>query len=194
MAISAPGSKFGLFELHIEQVAPASLVRISRYNTNEPYFGKSGGNRFDDPQAVYSTSYFGFTLPCAFAETVLHDEIAGPTGFKLTADQLDRYVLTFQGELLNVAALYGPHLKNLGGNAAVSSMTPYDIPQQWSRAVHDHPAHVDGFLYMSNHLNDQKALVVFDRAKGKLVVSTSVKFEQHPGAAQVLAIFPLIPT
>lgn len=193
MTISAPGGNFDLFGLHIEKVSPTELIRISRHNSNEPYFGKSGGNRFDDPQRRYGTSYFGFTLPCAFAETVLHDEVAGPTGFQLTAAQLDRYVLTLQGELLNLAALYGPHLKNLGGNAAVSSMTPYDIPQQWSRALHDHPAHVDGFLYMSNHLNDQKALVVFERAKEKLAVSNAIQFDCHPQAPKVFEIFRLFP-
>ncbi len=58
-------------------VDPAGLIRVSNHNTGEPYFGKSGWNRFDDPHLVlsarYGTSYFGESLSVAVAETLLHD-------------------------------------------------------------------------------------------------------------------------
>ncbi|WP_260428384.1 RES family NAD+ phosphorylase [Burkholderia sp. Bp9031] len=77
----------------------------------EPYFGKAGGNRFDDsrPRRRYGTSYFGFDLRCAFAETVLHDEVADLElgGFPLVTTELDRYVFSFDGAPLNVAVLHG---------------------------------------------------------------------------------------
>lgn len=76
--LAAPGEHFASATLVTREVVPAALVRISRFATGEPYFGKSGGNRFDDPRKRrrYGTRYFGVDLHCAFAETVLHDEVA----------------------------------------------------------------------------------------------------------------------
>ncbi len=76
MTLRPPSEHFANATLVTREIPPAVLVRVSRYETGEPYFGKSGGNRFDDPRKRrrYGTSYFGFDLHCAFAETVLHDE------------------------------------------------------------------------------------------------------------------------
>jgi hypothetical protein len=54
-------------------VDPEKLIRVSRHNTNEPYFGNSRRNRFDDPVGKYGTCYFGMSLAVAVAETLLHD-------------------------------------------------------------------------------------------------------------------------
>ena len=106
--LAAPGEHFASATLTTREVAPTDLVRISRYATGEPYFGRSGGNRFDDPRKRrrYGTSYFGFDLHCAFAETVLHDEVADLAfgGFPLVTTELDRYVLSFDGAPLTVFA------------------------------------------------------------------------------------------
>ncbi|AOI77856.1 RES family NAD+ phosphorylase [Burkholderia sp. NRF60-BP8] len=194
--LTAPGEHFASAALVIREVAPATLVRISRYATGEPYFGKSGGNRFDDPRKRrrYGTSYFGFDLHCAFAETVLHDEVADLVlgGFPLVTTELDRHVLSFDGAPLSVAVLHGLPLKNLGGDGALSTIVPYDVPQQWSLAVHRHPRRVDGFLYMSRHLNTSEALVLFDRAEHKLSLGNAVPFRHHPDAARVLRDFNVL--
>ncbi|MBP0717805.1 RES family NAD+ phosphorylase [Burkholderia sp. AcTa6-5] len=193
---TAPGEHFASATLVTHEVAPTALVRISRYATGEPYFGKSGGNRFDDPRKRrrYGTRYFGFDLRCAFAETVLHDEVADlvPGGFPLVTTELDRYVLSFDGAPLTVAVLHGLPLKNLGGDGALSTIAPYDVPQQWSLAVHRHPRRVDGFLYMSRHLNTSEALVLFDRAEPKLSLGRAVPFRRHPDAARVLRDFNVL--
>ncbi|WP_258170057.1 RES family NAD+ phosphorylase [Burkholderia multivorans] len=156
-----------------------------------------GGNRFDDPRkrGRYGTCYFGFDLHCAFAETVLHDEVADLElgGFPLVTTELERYVLSFTGRPLNVAVLHGVPLKNLGGDGALSTVVPYDIPQQWSAAVYRHRQHVDGFLYMSRHLNTSEALVLFDRAAPRLAPSAAVPFRDHPAAARVLRDFNILP-
>ncbi|MBN3731613.1 RES family NAD+ phosphorylase [Burkholderia sp. Tr-20390] len=194
--LTAPGEHFASATLVTREVAPAALVRISRYATGEPYFGKSGGNRFDDPRKRrrYGTSYFGFDLHCAFAETVLHDEVADLVlgGFPLVTTELDRYVLSFDGAPLTVAVLHGLPLKNLGGDGALSTIAPYDVPQLWSLAVHRHPRRVDGFLYMSRHLNTSEALVLFDRAKPKLSLGRAVPFRRHPDAVRVLRDFNVL--
>ena len=58
-------------------VDPATLLRVSSHDTGEPYFGTTGRNRFDDPNADpmtrYGTCYFGVSLAVALAETLLHD-------------------------------------------------------------------------------------------------------------------------
>jgi hypothetical protein len=196
LTLSAPPKDFAKAKLITKPVDPALLVRISRHTTNEPYFGRSGGNRFDDPRKKkkYGTSYFGFNLHCAFAETVLHNESAQKNGgFRLPTSELDRYVLTFNGDLLNVAVLHGIELKNLGGDGSLSTVTPYTVPQQWSLAVHDHAQKVDGFVYMSRHMNTAEALVVFDRAKDKLKVKNAIELRNYPGAAGVLIDFRIHP-
>ena len=105
MSLVAPSRHFASAKLDTKWVDPSTLLRISRHNTDEPYFGKSGGNRFDDPRSVmeskkYGTSYFGFSLHCAFAETVLHDEIVDLKlkGFPIARSELERYVVTFAGQ------------------------------------------------------------------------------------------------
>jgi len=197
LTLTTPGRHFASATLTTKEISPSTLLRISRYDTGEPYFGRSGGNRFDDPRkrGRYGTCYFGFDLHCAFAETVLHDEVADLElgGFPLVTTELERYVLSFTGRPLNVAVLHGVPLKNLGGDGALSTVVPYDIPQQWSAAVYRHRQHVDGFLYMSRHLNTSEALVLFDRAAPRLELSAAVPFRDHPAAARVLRDFNILP-
>lgn len=190
-----PGAHIASATLQTRTIDPSKLVRISRYRTDEPYFGKSGGNRFDNPRKRFGTCYFGFSLECAFAETVLHDEIIDTDlgGFPLPRSELERYVLSFTGMPLTVAVLNGASLKKLGGDGSISTTLPYAIPQAWSLEIHRHKNAVDGFIYTSRHLNDQDALVLFSRAKKKITVDTIVPFHDIPGAHEVLNVFGVIP-
>lgn len=106
--IPAPPNPALLAQIPLETVAvdPSALVRISRHATGEPYFGYSGGGRFDG----------------------------------------------------------------------------------WSRALHDHPERVDGLLYMSRHINDAHAVVVFDRAAHKLGNAHSIPLMEAPGLALALQV------
>lgn len=201
MTLQLPSPDFSALTLPVADVDPSRLFRISRHNSGEPYFGKSGLNRFDDPRNAlpdnkrYGTSYFGFTLECAFAETVLHDRVALRGAFALPESELDRWVVKFQGDLLQLANLTGTHLKRLGGEGALSTTMPYNLPQAWSLAVHSHPASVDGFVYMSRHQNDQQAVVLFDRAKAKLRAAPKkyTAFRDYPGTPGVLRSFGVQP-
>jgi hypothetical protein len=195
-----PSGDFATAKLSIQMIDPATLIRVSRHDTGEPYFGKSGANRFDDPRkkprgGKFGTCYFGASLHCAFAETVLHNEVADLRmgGFRIAAEELNRYVLTFSGEPLKIAVLTGIPLKNLGGDGALSTVTPYAIPQQWALAIHQHPQKVDGFLYVSRHHNKEDALVVFSRARKKIKLATAVDFGEYAGAAKVLIDFRVQP-
>jgi hypothetical protein len=168
LALQRPPADLSKLKVKAARVAVSKLFRISRHDSGEPYFGRSAGNRFDAPDRSYGTCYCGFDLQTAIAETVLHDAAPRSGVFEVTQYDLDsRYLMRFTGGVLNLAVLYGASAKALAGDGSISTVLPYDIPQEWSAALHAHPDRFDGILYMSRHVNDRKAAVLFDMAKLK---------------------------
>jgi RES domain len=201
LSLPLPDKKFAKdAKLGIQTINPDKLVRVSRFESGEPYFGKSGANRFDDPRKGgkrFGTCYFGVEsaavpnqgLRCAFAETVLHDRrIDLRHGYGLAETELDRYVYRFTGKPLKVAVMYGDDLLLVGGDGRLSTEKPYTSTQQWALMVFKHGENVDGFLYKSRH-TDSEALVLFDRAGSKLKLHDPVAFRYAEGAADVLIRF-----
>ena len=185
--LGLPPTPFAPEGLDIVTLNAKDLVRISRYDRGEPYFGHNLANRFDDPSkppiSPFRACYAATSLRAAVAETVLHDEEPVGGRFEIALTEMDsRYVVEFEPSKLKIANLTGVSLKALGGNGALSSMLPYDIPQAWSRAVYDHPDCVDGFQYMSRHVNTDIAAVLFDRAHKKLVAINYTTLFEHPDA------------
>lgn len=184
--------------LAVVRVDPATLFRISGHDTGEPYFGRWNTNRFDDPNpdpaARYGTCYLGGSLAVAVAETILHDRTAIDGRFPVDSSIIKaRFVVRFVGEPLLLADLTGTALKRLGGHAGLTGTPSYATPKRWSAAIHAHPDNVDGFVYMSRHLNDEKAFVLFDRARHKLRMAAATPLHLHPAFGQVatdLAIGP----
>lgn len=173
MALQPPPRHFARLTLPTVTVAAASLYRITRHSGGEPYFGRSGNNRFDDPsfpkKKRFGTCYFGFEPKTAFAETLLHDEIAVNGQFVISyADFAGRFMVRFDGGDFVLANLTGETLKILGGDGSISTELPAHTPRRWSRVVYAHPRGVDGIVYVSRHLNDRKAVVLFDRAGKRL--------------------------
>lgn len=189
-----PTRAFAKCPLVTVSISPSNVFRISRHKSGEPYFGKSGANRFDDPglpkSKRFGTCYCGLTLGVAFAETVLHDEVPMDGHFDLAPESIEsRYVVQFAGEDLILADLTGPALKRSGIDSSLSTTADYNLPQQWSVAVHKHPFGVDGFVYMSRHANSEKAIVLFDRAKAKFTSSTYEPLATFPAALQTIMTF-----
>lgn len=171
-------------DLPILRIDPGTLIRISRHASGEPHFGRSGGNRFDDPLRQYGTCYFGASLPVALAETLLHDAVALRGVFRVHPDSIaSRYLLRFEGSALRLADLTGASLKRLGGHAGLSGTASYRLPQRWSQALHAHPDTVDGFVYMSRHLNTERAIVLFDRAGARIRLRDATPLPDYPGFA-----------
>jgi hypothetical protein len=173
------------------EVLPSKLYRISRYGSGEPFFGRSTSNRFDDPSRVkarcYGTCYLGLSLEVAIAETVLHDEMPVKGRFEVAATEIEsRYCVRFKGNPLVLIDLTGTALKSLVGSSAISTIVPYDVSQRWSRALERHPVCADGLLYMSRHVNSERAVVVFDRARGKLGDPTYSRLPDTRGALRAL--------
>ena len=169
------------------------LFRISRHDSGEPYFGVSAAYRFDDNHRNkakrFGTCYCGFDLDTAIAETMLHDELPVRGAFRLSAsDFASRFLVRFaHRQVLTVADLTGVALKRLGGTGALSTILPYDLPQAWSRAVHHHPQQVVGLYYMSRHLNDRPAIVIFSRAAAKLGKATYTPLDTAAGVVAAKA-------
>lgn len=182
-----PPADFSAFRHEVTRIDPARLLRISRYNVNEPFFGASGANRFDAPgdPPEFKAAYFAQTLVVALAETVLHDEIPSNGKFHIASTSLSgRYVIQFQGDTLRLANLTGAALKRMGAHAEISGTPDYAVTQQWSLSVFQHPDHFDGFVYMSRHVNNQKAVVLFDRAHGKIHMQAATELSRFSGFAQ----------
>lgn len=94
--------------------------------------------------------------------------------------------MRFKGEALTLIDLTGVTLKTLVGSSAISTDMPYQLPQSWSMALHRHPLQADGLLYMSRHVNSDKAVVLFARARSKLGAARCTPLPQVAGALAAL--------
>lgn len=180
--------------LPIVTVNPADLYRVSSYTTGEPFFGRNDVNRFDDPNPVeaarYGTSYFGLSLAVAVAETLLHDRRPVKDHFVVKTAVIDsRYVLRFDGVPLTLADCTGTALKLMGGMADLSGTSSYAKTKKWSVELHAHGDQVDGFLYMSRHKNDEKAIVLYDRAASKVKMHSATPLSTHPAFGKIAMDF-----
>ncbi|MES2264619.1 MAG: RES family NAD+ phosphorylase [Pseudomonadota bacterium] len=197
-ALGLPPSNLATDKLPVSYVAPEKLVRVSGYTSGEPFFGQSGANRFDAPGCAagtpeFSSCYLGFSLSVAIAESILHDEIPVNGKFRIAETTLtSKHVLRFQGANLRLLLLAGVNLKRLDGNADLSGTSDYTVSQQWSLAVHRNPANYDGFIYMSRHLNTEKAVILFDRARSKIAMASSTVLVATPGFATAAKAFGIV--
>jgi hypothetical protein len=180
-----PPQKLNTLTLETEEISPESLFRVSRHSSGEPYFGVARINRFDDNNRVkkrrFGTCYFGFDVETAISETLLHDQ--SPVGGRFAMAEATfkaHQLLRFKGAKLTVAVMLGVPLKTIGGNGALSTIKPYALPWRWAAAIYKHPQTVDGLLYMSRHLNDRRAVVIFSRAKHKIVDPTYTALDVVP--------------
>jgi hypothetical protein len=150
--------------LDIVPASPDALIRVSRYNTGEPFFGRTGACRFDDAAREFGTCYLGFDLTVAFAESVLHNKEPDTNGFAVPGTEISAcFALSFSGKDLKLAKVYGAALLRLGGNGEISGTGDYTVPQAWASALVAHPANIDGFIYMTRRVNDAFAVVLFER-------------------------------
>ena len=168
----------GTFERRVSLVAwpTTQLWRLSKYPVTEPFFGRSGRHRFDDPSgraidgAGYGVLYVAQDPETAFCETVLHDGSLFRHGsFEVAQSALsERSLVAFRHrskDSLSFADMTGNALKSLGLNNDISAGDDYLLPQQWSKAIHDAFPDVDGIRYVSRQRNDCYCFAVFDRSR-----------------------------
>jgi len=195
-SIPVPPPDLGSRKLEIRTLAPRQLFRIARDDPKIRLlnFRATKAHRFDAPDGSFGTLYVADSLAVCFAETLLRGDVksqaldAGTT-FIPESEIATRVVVALDGAPLRLATFKGAALKRLGGDARLSSMVPYDVPQQWSKALHDHPLAIDGFIYMSRHVNDREAVVLFERTRTRLAASVRTRLLEHPDLGDVLDLF-----
>jgi hypothetical protein len=98
LRLPEPGSFEDL--LRPVRIEIASLVRLSRHPTSEPYWS-AGVYRFDDPgpdrAGACGTCYFASSIGVAFAESAIHESgrFVGGTYEVPTAELTERSVVRF---------------------------------------------------------------------------------------------------
>jgi hypothetical protein len=135
------------------------------------YFDFSSKGRLNAPDAAYGVLYAAQSRRGAFAETFLRE----PGRTLLARDLVDgkEYCAIKFMRALRLARLYGNGLAVLGGTAQIThGGLPYDLPQSWSKALHDHKINLDGIAYRSRHDDNEVCFAVFDRAQDALVVKS----------------------
>lgn len=148
------------------------LYRAHRADLGAVWFGPAAGDppryRFDSPDGSYQVCYLGLTERTAFVEGVVHRAIPRRiiSEKTLAARAISEVHVV---EKIRAARLYGKYLLPTGATNAVTHGEPYETASQpWSKAIHEHPDHVDGILYSAKHDESQIALVLFDRAAHKI--------------------------
>lgn len=81
----------------------------------------------------------------------------------------------------------GTPLKRMGLDGSFSTELNLSLTQLWGVALHEHPDKVDGFVYVSRHINTVHAVVLFERAAGKLLTPQYQPLITHHGAVATLS-------
>jgi len=135
-------------------------LRLHAAGRDPVFFGRTGLNRFDDPEGEYGVLYAAEDAFGAFIEVYGRDP-----GLNLVAEtDLRRRViseLAVEGGL-RLVDLTGPGAARIGATGAIST-DPHGLVRPWSRAIHEHPSSPDGIYYRLKHDLGRKGIAVFDR-------------------------------
>jgi hypothetical protein len=164
----------GSFEdlLRPTRIEVASLLRLSRHPTTEPYWS-TGIYRFDDLDpggaGAFGTCYTANTIEVAFAESVIHEcgRFANGSYEVPVAELTERSIVRFacnRRKTLVLADLTGAALKALGLNNDISASADYTASQVWARAIHGANPRWDGIRYVSRQMNKGFAYAIFERS------------------------------
>ncbi|ADO76088.1 RES family NAD+ phosphorylase [Stigmatella aurantiaca] len=138
--------------------------RIHRAALGALYFGKAKAYRFDDPKQAYGVMYSGESFGCAFLETF--GRVPQSRGRVSRKDLEDRSLTKLtRSQPLKLVDLANEGLGRLRMDASIFAVADYALPQEWSRAFHEHPEGPDGLSYRSRHDPSQLCAVVFERAQ-----------------------------
>lgn len=119
--------------------------------------------RLNSLDASFGVLYAAKQLSGAFAETFLRE--SGRTLLAIDFIAKKALVSLRSRRPLRVVNLHGPGLAVLGATAEITSgPQPYDVPQAWSAALHNHPSAFDGIAYYARHDNDEVCYAFFDRS------------------------------
>lgn len=148
---------------------------LHRFHTYGPnrfgplFFDTTLSGRLNAPDGRYGVLYTAERRAGAFAESFLR---------KPGAQVLDSALMAIKAHAelrprrhLFLAQLTGPGLAVLGATAEVThGGLPYDVPQAWSSALHDHPKDLDGIAYRARHDDAEICYALFDRCAADIEV------------------------
>jgi RES domain len=156
---SPPPDDFAKRELLIRSIKER-LFRIHRKQHGAIFYGCTGSNRFDDPQQRFGVLYAGLDEYAAFIEA--HGQRTGANA--VTESELRDRCLTAitPSRPLNAVDITGRGLAAMGADNRLAA-ADHDVARQWSRAVWEHPARVDGILFRSRHDPSRICVAIFDR-------------------------------
>ncbi len=157
------------------------------------FFGRTGECRFDapPPERAYGVLYLAADVHCAFVETFGHGHVG--RGRLVTTEALSakRLVEVRFTRPLRLVDLTESGLARIGADLRLCA-GDYDVAQQWSGALHDHPAAPDGLLYRSRHDPGRLCAAVYDRAEAEVTTTprgTLAAPEHAPLLADILKTY-----
>ena len=143
------------------------LYRTHGVKRNPKTPGSVGTNRFDAPDGTYDVVYYGRDPYCAFVETFAH-----PAGTRsvTTAALKSRALSTLRPlrPLILIDLTQSGSLFRIGADARLFT-SEYNISQRWSKALHDHPAGVQGLLYVCRLDPTRQSVALFIDREPKLI-------------------------
>jgi hypothetical protein len=144
-------------------------IRIHRRTRGPLHFGKSGEQRFDDPQRNFGVLYVATDIRGAFVETFLRNRTDRHVSLA-ALDERDVSEVLFP-ESLRLVDLTAHGLSRLGADARLTS-GDYTASQRWALALYQHPEQPDGILYCSRHDLSCRCVAVFDRDRAGVSCSS----------------------
>lgn len=175
------------------RVIPAGelLQHLSRtaYRGTALHFGRSGGNRYDDPARHFGTLYVGFDLTTALMESVFRQHRWSRRARRvITRTEVYSRMVRAIGVLepLSLADLTAPGVmaSQFGLNLAQLASRRYAHTQRIAALVHELAelggAHrFDGVLYPSRNNHPAACAALFDRAAPKLLLIDDIALRDH---------------
>jgi hypothetical protein len=185
--LPAPPANLAERELPIAEEAEAlgPWVRMHDARHDPVFFGRTGRNRFDDPEGEYGVLYAAEDAFGAFLETfgrrpgrnvVSREKLAARPLAGIEADRP-----------LRLVDLTGPGLARIGATGSIST-DAREKAQAWSRALYGHPSAPEGIRYRLRHDPSRIGVAIFERA-GELragPVGTLLASEHEKLLAEIL--------
>lgn len=175
------------------RIIPAGelLQHVSRgsYLGTALHFGRSGGNRYDDPTRQFGTLYVGFDLATALMESVFRQHRWNHRA-KRVITRTEVYALIVRAigvlEPLSLADLTAPGVmaSQFGLNLAQLAGRRYVHTQRIAGLLHelvepDGAHRFDGVLYPSRNNHPAPCAALFDRASAKLSLIDDIALRDH---------------
>lgn len=138
------------------------------------YFDRSRSGRLNAPDGTYDVMYTTMTVRGAFADTFLRHP-----GVNLIDDDRLRNRACARLEArseLHLVKLCGEGLGRLGATAEVThGGLPYDLPQEWSKALRAAFPRMDGILYTARHDDEPQCHALFDHCSRRIVLRERIE-------------------